>query len=522
MRFKEVAGGTKEVWPMLLNLGEGYGSIRSTFKFRDILYTLKIYPLLVHALKSTSGKMQVYDVTTLFSLRKRETTYLNRLDKLANFPRTKLGGLRVELTVKAPTLQEAYHRVSSTPLLNLNEYLTPTSPDMEPLQLEMKLIRRSEYLSFCRDTMGKAQKAGVFKGDNNRKPGPMRKQIIHDLYNAMGWNPGTRPVTLYKPLRRVVQVAQPSREVAPPFTRASRPTTEVQRPSNPTTQIISIPWWERTFVGDVDAPPQALGTSLRGFNNPLSVEANLREIERCVKIYKRGSLWRFMTLDEDGKPATGGSEEGTKDKVVKFIWQRFKRDWHKHCYLLSEPFSSQPEVVHPPAVASDLDQELQKFNLPDETSLPASVTLGEVWGTSTLKISHKYIQADGNCQFRALAWAKYGNQGRHKVVRRKVVEYLEAHPDVIEPLLGSDVISPQCKDLTTATEYITKMAQVGTWGDDATLSAASQALNLHLVIINKDSSYFKVEAATLNPGEVQWKALFYTGDHYEVVIKQEL
>ena len=508
---------------MLLYLGEGHGSIRTSFKLRGHQYSLKIYPLLVHAIKATSAKMMVYDANTFFSLRKRETTYLNKLAKLQRFPRHKLGGLRIEVTVQAPTLEEAVARVSSTPLMNLDEYFTPSTPDMEPLQLNIKMVSKSQYFSFCREVLAKAQKAGVFKGDNRRKPGALRKQIMHDLYNAMGWNPGTRPVTVYKPFRRIAQVDEPSTEVPPPFTRAARPSTEVQRASAPTTQVVPVPWWERTFIGDVDAPFQASGTSVRGFLNPLTVEAHLKEIERCVKIYKRGSSWRFLTLGEDGQPVNAGSEN-TKDKVVKHIWQRFQFFWHKECYLTTEPFTESEEVVEAPAVASDLDLELQSFNLPDETSLPASTTLSPFWGTNTIKISHKYIQADGNCQFRALAWAKYGNQGRHKVVRRKVMEYLQAHQDTIEPLLGSDVISPQCKNLTSTSDYITMMAQEGTWGDDATLSAGCQALDLHILILNKDGSYFKVEAN--QPGsrqqEIQWHAFFYSGEHYEVVIKQEL
>ena len=315
----------------------------------------------------------------------------------------------------------------------------------------------------------------------------------------------------------------PSSQLPPPFTRAARPSTEVQRASQPITTLVSIPWWERTFLGDVDAPPQALGPSLRGFLNPITVQANLKEIERCVKIYKKGSQWRYMVLDDNGSPIPAGTDN-TKDKVVKMIWQRHQQDWSAQCYLVQQPFTEVAEVVDHPAVASDLDLELQRFNLKDETSLPSSVTLSPLWGTTTIKISHRYIQPDGNCQFRALAWAMYGNQGRHKVVRRKVCQYLQENMDIIKPLLGSDVISPQCKDLTTPQEYITTMAKDGTWGDDATLSAACQALNLHLLIINKDGSYFKVQATHLatSTEEVQWHAFYYNGEHYEVVIKQEL
>ena len=52
----------------------------------------------------------------------------------------------------------------------------------------------------------------------------------------------------------------------------------------------------------------------------------------------------------------------------------------------------------------------------------------------------------------------------------------------------------------------------------------TQALNLHLLIINQDGSYFKVQATHLPTSgeEVQWHAFYYNGEHYEVVIKQEL
>jgi len=40
----------------------------------------------------------------------------------------------------------------------------------------------------------------------------------------------------------------------------------------------------------------------------------------------------------------------------------------------------------------------------------------------------------------------------------------------------------------------------------------------------KDGSYFKVQATHLPTSgeEVQWHAFYYNGEHYEVVIKQEL
>lgn len=521
VRWKSQSGADKETWPMLLNLGQGFGSVRATFNFRGSKFIVKIYPILVHCIKSTSGKMQTFDGNTFGSLRKRETTYLKRIDKLENFPKINLGGSRVEVTVQAPTLQHAYAKVASTPLLNIYEYLTPTQEEMKFLELDIKFIKKRHYIQYCRDIMEKAQKLGVFKGDNRRKPGNMRKQIVSDLYNAMGWNPGTRAVTLFAPKRRVVHVQEPITEVPPPFQRAARTSTEVQRSTEVQTNIISIPWWDREFVGDVDAPPQASGTSIRGYLSPLSVEANLKEIERCCKIIKVGSTWSPMVYNDDRK-IVALVHTATKKQAVNYIYVKYLREWHKHCYLIQKPFQALPEVPDHPAVAGDLDLELQKFDLPDETALPSSATFSQLQGTSTIKITHRYITADGNCQFRALAWAKWGNQGRYKVARRKVVEYLKTNPDMLLPILGSDVVSPSCKDCTEPEEYIDQMAKDKTWGDNATLSAACQILELNLIIINQDGSYFKVSHTTLrHDPETKWHALFYTGDHYEVVVKDE-
>ena len=37
------------------------------------------------------------------------------------------------------------------------------------------------------------------------------------------------------------------------------------------------------------------------------------------------------------------------------------------------------------------------------------------------------VAADGNCQFRALAWAMYGSDARHRDVRAAVCDYMHVN-----------------------------------------------------------------------------------------------
>lgn len=465
---------TCTTYPMLMRLGEQHGSLQVNLRYRGENFRIKIYPLLVHAMKATSGKFQNYAPKSINSCKLKETNLMNRRLKLAQLPALKLGGLRVEVTASGGCLQEAKAKVEESRLLDLHQWLNPTLPYMANCQLHIKFITRRDYLSNFRELLTKAQQLGVFRGDNQRKPGKVRTYILQDLFNALGWNSGTRTNRWEKDLG---------------------------------------PWWNWSPTqGDIDSAMVKEVPAEASFSNPLLEEAHLQEILRCAKIYKRGTKYRAVVHGEDGKHRNMG---GTTSKLElgKLLFAKYKYQWAKYCYLVEDPFPTSSKV-------KNLDQELDKYNLLGTHVIGPLELFHELQGTQNYRVTSGYIQGDGNCQFRVLSKIVYGHQKYHPKVRKHVVNHLQLHRDMVEALVTSmGGTESAFNRVPTVDNYLRSMATLGTWGDNATLAAAVSHYKLKLVIINPDRTYFEVAAEDPPEVDQQWYALYYTGNHYELVYK---
>lgn len=280
-------------------------------------------------------------------------------------------------------------------------------------------------------------------------------------------------------------------------------------------------WWNWVpSTRDIDEPAELQPTHNLKFKDPLSEAVHLQEIQRCVKMYKRGTLWRSMIYNERGSKVPFGSAQ-TQLKLAQLIWSRFKLDWTKSCYLEKDPFKDdQGTLLGTSQPPKKLDQDLDKYHLHGSHMVPSGTRLTELQGTTNYRITSGYIKGDGNCQFRVLSKIIYGTQQHHLRVRSQVVQYLELHQDMVQAILATKEV-PRHPFLTSAQAltvrtYLTQMARPGTWGDDATLSAAVSIFKVSLLIINPDRTCFEVNKV---PNPPQWHALYYTGNHYELVYR---
>lgn len=120
----------------------------------------------------------------------------------------------------------------------------------------------------------------------------------------------------------------------------------------------------------------------------------------------------------------------------------------------------------------------------------------------------KPVQADGNCQFRALSQQLYGDESYHDALRAKVVERLEAAPECYADFVHEPYMN-----------YIKRMARCGEWGDNVTLQAASDALgtDIHILTDVEGAECVKVHP-TRRDSESYQKPLcltFLTELHYD-------
>lgn len=89
-----------------------------------------------------------------------------------------------------------------------------------------------------------------------------------------------------------------------------------------------------------------------------------------------------------------------------------------------------------------------------------------------LQERHKYryhIIPDGNCLYRAVCKATYGDQARHGELREQTVHHIADHLDEFNPIIEGDV-----------GEFLINAAQDGAWAGYPELLAMSQMLNVNI------------------------------------------
>eukprot|EP00930_Biecheleria_cincta_P086886 TRINITY_DN76142_c0_g1_i1.p1 TRINITY_DN76142_c0_g1~~TRINITY_DN76142_c0_g1_i1.p1 ORF type:complete len:441 (-),score=80.05 TRINITY_DN76142_c0_g1_i1:88-1410(-) len=80
------------------------------------------------------------------------------------------------------------------------------------------------------------------------------------------------------------------------------------------------------------------------------------------------------------------------------------------------------------------------------------------------------VEADGNCQFRALSLAMKGEEKHHSSLRARVVEQLRGNPDRYRQFVHSEPYA----------DYLIRLEREGEWGDHVTLQAACDAFQVQI------------------------------------------
>jgi len=153
-------------------------------------------------------------------------------------------------------------------------------------------------------------------------------------------------------------------------------------------------------------------------------------------------------------------QESTSTPLSDQIWQLCSQLVAQHC-------SAKPQIVKTPN------------SRPKSAPMPVEemVTLEEnqlQWKLSDFGLCCKPITGDGACQFRAVADQLYGDQNLHAAVRANVIEQLKANPNHYEGFAVGESFN----------EYVNRMADAHTWGDNLTLQAIADLYGIRVCIIS--------------------------------------
>ena len=127
----------------------------------------------------------------------------------------------------------------------------------------------------------------------------------------------------------------------------------------------------------------------------------------------------------------------------------------------------------------------------------------ESWDVIYPSASLKRIAADGNCQFRALSWALYGTEDRHRDVRVSVCDYMHRN------------IARYVQYMVDAAAYVSGMRRQGTYGDRVSLQAFCDAYRSNVMVVSENAVSL-VNARRKSPASYL-VVTYHNGCHYNAV-----
>jgi hypothetical protein len=197
-----IARSQSDSYPLLLELGEGFGSV-SLVPDHEAIKRLKCYSSLAHSLKATSQKDMKSPPTTAVTWNRRLKSLIEKRATMGLKDHAEICGLRFEATVWARTANEAQQIVHRSGYLHPRAYShSPAHPNVK-MALDFKSIPVSKYFAYVDLMIEKLKKMQLEipqAHDNRTEISMQQKQAILDVGNAMGWNGGKfqRPTSLDK------------------------------------------------------------------------------------------------------------------------------------------------------------------------------------------------------------------------------------------------------------------------------------------------------------------------------------
>lgn len=171
-----------------------YGSVSVNMTWKGQSYHVKVYPRLVHVIKSFNSRLQGEPVTTLYGLRRRLEACNKMIHHLSTVPDSEMRGLRVEVTVSNDTLAGARAHVDTLPFADINWWINPPA-GFESYKLDMKVVTKETLIDNARWVYDRAVNLGMITGDNSAAPARSHRQVSADVLCALGWNAGRSRVT---------------------------------------------------------------------------------------------------------------------------------------------------------------------------------------------------------------------------------------------------------------------------------------------------------------------------------------
>lgn len=514
------------LYPMIIPESRHHGSVSFSFSLDGDSFQVKVYPLLVHSIKSWHGKLNFYEPSNCRALKTRRATIEKMIGRLETAAEEwESGGFRVEVTLYAPTLVAAQAKVRELKLCQIMTWMSPP-PELNNYALSATALTKKQLIQNARMMVAASDKTECWHGSDGLRPTIRQKKIVRDCFAAFGWNKGGKPVThslsklawwlpgnekdfdiqmgglsYANQLHKTHRGLDKMKELYQFFQKALGGVRKVPCRNNPRHNYKSVSYkstfrlrcvsckenidefatreWFGLMVQTGKLPREAaeelgmfFATSFRPSDPRLPIGEDEEETDSDLDLAPGMEDLAFAVEDEDDIPPPAVGKRKREEAITV-------------------PSLSPPQAPLPILEPIEL--------LPGSRKPVRSISLGTPFPLAR----SDSILKDGNCQFRAFGIALDGGQTSHVQARRRVVEYLRL-PSSKE----------KYKDFTIGSyeEWVESMARDSTYGDHVTLMAMTEIWGKPIAVLNEGSwGYFWNKVTPTGP----FLPLFLSGEHYE-------
>lgn len=206
--------------------------------------------------------------------------------------------------------------------------------------------------------------------------------------------------------------------------------------------------------------------------------------------------------------------KGTSGLLVNFSGESFRQPEGNLSFRKLEPLSSvDVELLHWTESrimleeALDVNKDMVSYDMLPDNETGMNARLSQRLSLFGLQLDVQ--KGDGNCQFRALAKQLFNDPEKHPVVREKATKYMGSHRRRFEPYLGPDF-----------DRYLYSMSTCGTWGDELTLRASSEAFHCMITVITSERTNWYVRY--IPEGDLRGEVFlaFHSPCHYNALARR--
>jgi hypothetical protein len=443
-------------------------------------------------------------------MRGREGQLEAALEAFEGADEESLGGFRMEVTIRAPTLRAAVELVSDSPLLNICEYLHPTQELTEDYQIRQKTFTKAEFVQNCKTMFTAGKNCHLFQGRDAGKVGKIEQQKITDLQAAFGWSLGHRKPTRWSTPNAwwiIVEAVGPG---PLPEVNIARNKDEYLRFFDAIKGYLLCLDCKRAAT--LENPAFAKDGGKAQFRIVCKTCGKKRGVDECKKYFEHViALGKIpVSVLEPWGIILGGEPDSVTESEEEFP-EPARPFPSKRPRILAPETQPAPPVPAPPQRSQAARPSTQnQVRAQDLKYIPNFRQGGEVASVLPGITVSSIIVGDGNCQFAAFALHLLGDQRLHVEIRRTAVSTIGRSKELMEWCAQGD-------DHEGRVNYLREMSRTGVWGDEITICAVVKAFKVAVMVITivRGRPTCSIYPAEARPPYI---GLYYSGQrqHYEV------